>query len=111
MLKGRCIVIPYSLRQQVLTQLHTSHMGIEKTELLAHDSVFWSNVNADIEGYIKHCATCLKFQQTQPKEKITHNNIPLRPWEVVGTVVFHFKNKNYLCIVDYNSKFPVIKRL
>ena len=28
-LKGRCIVIPNSLRQQVLTQLHTSHMGIE----------------------------------------------------------------------------------
>ena len=25
--------------------------------------------------------------------------------------VFHFKNKHYLCIVDYNRKFPVIKRL
>ena len=25
--------------------------------------------------------------------------------------IFHFKNKHYLCIVDYNSKFPVIKRL
>ena len=27
------------------------------------------------------------------------------------TDIFHFKNKHYLCIVDYNSKFPVIKRL
>ena len=25
--------------------------------------------------------------------------------------VFHFNNKNYLCIIDYHSKFPVIKRL
>ena len=110
-LKGRHIIIPYSLRQQVLAQLHTSHMGIEKTKLLARDSVFWSNINADIEGYIKHCATCLKFQQMQPKEKIIHHNIPLRPWEVVSADVFHFKNKHYLCIVDYNSKFLVIKRL
>ena len=47
----------------------------------------------------------------QPKEKIIHHDIPLRPWEVIGTDVFHFNNKNYLCIVDYNSKFPVIKRL
>ena len=47
-LKGRHIVIPYSLRQQVLTQLHISHMGIEKTKLLAHDSVFWSNIKTDI---------------------------------------------------------------
>ena len=110
-IKGRHIVIPNSLRQQLLTQLHTSHMGIEKTKLLAHYSVFWSNINTDIKGYIKHCVTCLKFQQTQPKEKITHHEIPLRPWEVVSTDIFHFKNKHYLCIVDYNSKFPVIKRL
>ena len=86
-------------------------MGIEKTKLLAHDYVFWSNINANIKGYIKHCVTCLEFQEMQPKEKITHHDIPLRPWEVVSADVFHFKNKHYLCIVDYNSKFPVIKRL
>ena len=91
--------------------MHTNHMGIEKTKLLAHESVFWHNINADIKAYIKLCTTCLEFQQTQPNEKITHHDIPLRPWEVIGTDIFHFKNKHYLCIVDYNSKFPVIKRL
>ena len=40
-----------------------------------------------------------------------HHDIPLRPWEVIGTDIFHLKNEHYLCIVDYNSKFPVIKRL
>ena len=30
MLKGRHIVIPTSLKQQVLDQLHTNHMGIKK---------------------------------------------------------------------------------
>ena len=25
--------------------------------------------------------------------------------------VFHFNNKNYLCIVNYHSKFPVVKRM
>ena len=25
--------------------------------------------------------------------------------------IFHFNNKNYLCIVDYHSKFPLVKRL
>ena len=47
----------------------------------------------------------------QPKGKIICHNIPLRPWEVIGTDVFHFNNKNYLCIVDYHSKFPMVKRL
>ena len=93
-LKGRCIIIPNSLKQQVLAQLHTNHMGIEK-KLLAHESVFWHNINANIEAYIKVCATCLEFQQTQPKEKITHHDILLRPWEVIAVDIFHFKNKHY----------------
>ena len=40
-----------------------------------------------------------------------HHDIPLRPWEVLGADIFHFNNKNYLCIVDFHSKFPVIKRM
>ena len=47
----------------------------------------------------------------QPKEKIIHHDIPLRPWEVLGVNIFHLNNKNYLCIIDYHSKFPVIKRM
>ena len=46
-----------------------------------------------------------------PKKRVIHHNIPLRPWEVVGIDIFHFNNKNYLCIVDYISKFSMIKRL
>ena len=66
-------------------------MGIEKTKLLAHESVYWSSINADIENYINHCAVCLEFQQTQPKEKIIHHNIPPRPQEVIGADVFPFQ--------------------
>ena len=47
----------------------------------------------------------------QPKEKIIHHDVPLRPWEVVRADVFHFNNVNYLCVVDYNNKFPIVRRL
>ena len=69
------------------------------------------DINTDIENHMKNCNTCLEFQQMQPKEKTIHHDIPLRPWEVIGADVFHFNNKNYLCIVYYHSKFPVIKRI
>ena len=68
-LKGMCIIIPNSLRQQVLDQLHINHMGIEKTKLLGHECVYWHSINPDIETYIKQCITCLEFQEMQPKEK------------------------------------------
>ena len=99
-LKGKCIIIPNGLKEQKLNQLHTNHMGIEKTKLLACECVYWPSINADIKKYIRQGVTCLQFQQMQPQEKIVHHNIPLRPWEVVGADVFHYNNKNYLGIVD-----------
>ena len=86
-------------------------MGIEKTKLLAQECVYCPSINADINKYIKQCPTCLQFQQMQPQERIMYHNIPLQPWEVVRADMFHYNNKNYLCIVDYNSKFPIVKRL
>ena len=73
--------------------------------------VYWVNINTDIENHIKNCITFLEFQQTQPRQKIIHHDIPLRPWEAIGADIFHLNNKNYLCIIDYHSKFPVIKRM
>ena len=32
------------------------------------------------------------------------------PWKVVGADMFTLHNKNYLCIVDYHSKFPLINK-
>ena len=110
-MKGRCIIIPKDLKQQVLDQLHVNHMGIIKMKLLAHESVYWVNINNDIENYVKKCSMCLEFQQIQPKEKTIHHDIPLRPWDVLGVDIFQLNNKNYLCIVDYHSKFLVIKRM
>ena len=86
-------------------------MGIEKAKLLACKSVYWVNINNDVENHVKNCSMCLEFQLTQPKEKTIHHGIPLRLWEVIGVDVFQHDYKNYLCIVDYHSKFPVIKRM
>ena len=51
-MKGRCIIIPKVLQQQALDQLHANHMGIEKNKFISmHKSVYWVNINADIENY------------------------------------------------------------
>ena len=110
-MKSRWIIIPMALKQQMLDQLHTNHMGIEKMKLLACKSIYWVNINTDIEKHIKNCNMCLEFQQVQPKEKTVHHDIPIRPWEVLGAGIFHFNNENYLCIADYHSKFLVVKRI
>ena len=85
-------------------------MGIEKQKLLAHETIYWVNINDNMENYIQNCATCHTFQQTQPKDKVIHHDIPVRLWEVISADTFTLNNKHYLYIVDYHSKFPIIKK-
>ena len=56
--KGKQVLIPETLRNDILEQLHASHQGIEKTRKLARESVFWSQINQDIEKMIQKCTVC-----------------------------------------------------
>ena len=62
-------------RGQILEQPHSNCMGIEKMTLLTQESVYWVNMNADINNTITQCATCLEYQQTQPHEKVIPHEV------------------------------------
>ena len=44
------------------------------------------------------------------KGKIIHHKIQGKPWEVLGADMFTLNNTNYLCILDYHSIFPAVKK-
>ena len=54
-LKGTRIVIPESLQPDVMKQQHYAHQSSEKCKLRAKGSVFWANINRDIEELVKGC--------------------------------------------------------
>ena len=37
--------------------------------------------------------------------------IPIHPWTKVATDIFYFNGDSYLLIVDYTSRFPVVRKL
>ena len=48
--KGRRIIMPSSLHQRAQDQLHVNQMGIEETGLSACVSIYWININNDIDA-------------------------------------------------------------
>ena len=56
-MKSKQIIIPYILQKQILEQLHSNQKGIEKMWLLARESVYWTNINANRKHTVKQCAT------------------------------------------------------
>jgi len=110
-LKGDKLLIPDSLRKQVLNNIHTGHQGETKCLLLARQSVYWPGMNTDIRQVVKSCEVCNRHHAAQPKLPLLQPDLPSRPWEKIGADLFHFKGTVYLMIVDYYSRFPVIRRL
>ena len=105
-MKGKWILILFSLQMQILDQLHSNHMQIEKMWLHTTESIYLINMHAGTVCVVKQCAISLEFKQMQSKEKALHYEIPWRLWEVVGTDVFIINSKFFLCIVDYYKKNP-----
>ena len=110
-MKSERVVIPKVLQKGVLETIHSAHQGIEKCKLRARTCVFWCNINKDIEALISRCPLCQEHQKSQQHETLMPHEIPTRPWQTVGTDIFHYNSDDYLIMCDYYSKFPFIKKL
>ena len=109
--RGQRIVVPNSLRQEYLTLLHQGHMGIEGTRRRAKEMLYWPNMNEDIEMHISNCEPCQQVRNHQPKAPISNYPVPSRPFAVVATDLFEWRNKTYLATVDSYSNWIEIDLL
>ena len=56
LLKDKRLIIPVSIRKEVLKQLHQAHMGIERTKWRARATISWPQINQQIEETVKRHA-------------------------------------------------------
>ena len=68
LLRGNRLVIPQSLRSEMLQKLHAGHQGISKCHQRALQSVWWPAIGKDIEEIISRCMVCCKtrYQHAEP---------------------------------------------
>jgi hypothetical protein len=105
LLRGERIVIPYSLRGDLLERIHDGHMGIVKCRERAAMSVWWPKISADIKEKVAKCRFCLEKQPTQKKEPLMPTPMPERPFQRVAADICEQKGDSYLVTMDYYSKY------
>ena len=103
--KGHRILVPSSLRKDILQKLHISHQGIVKTKQIARDTVFWPGLAQQIESMIQKCDPCQQLKNSNQKEPLQPHELPERPWQKVGTDLFQWNKKDYLIVADYYSRY------
>ena len=56
--KGERLVIPASVRGDMLTKIHASHIGIQGCLRRAREVLYWPGMNKDIENHVAKCEVC-----------------------------------------------------
>ena len=70
------VVIPQCSREEILNELHATHMCAEGMKRLARGKFTWKNMGKDIERKYSQCEMCLENSRSKP-------NIPGKRNEVV----------------------------
>ena len=106
---GPRVVIPESLRNDILKMLHIGHLGVEKIKQVARSYVWWPNIDKDIEHFSARCEGCLQARST-PQTVELHNWPQChRPMERVHVdFAGPIDGMMYLIIVDAYTKWPEI---
>lgn len=104
---GYRVVVPFTLRKQLLQELHANHEGIVKMKTRARSYFWWPSLDGDIEKVVKTCEICIK-QRPEPSKSFSNSwirtNKPLQ--RVHADFLGPFMGKTVLVIIDSYSKWP-----
>ncbi len=106
LMRGSRVVIPSSLRVDMLYRLHAGHQGISKSRERAKHSMWWPG----LEEVVKSCPQCVKHS-TPRVEPLLPSKLPQLPWQKVATDLLFWNNSTYLLFVDYYSRWIEVSKL
>ena len=109
--KGSRIVVPRSMRAEMLSIIHEGHLGIEMCTRRAKEILHWSGMRGQIIDKITKCAICQRYAKRQRKEPMKPQETPSRPWQKTASDLLYFNSKDYLLVVDAYSGYFEIEML
>ena len=104
-LRGDKIVIPYSMRKEILDRIHDGHLGITKCRERANQGVWWPGLSKQIQDRMAMCKLCMQKNPAQQSEPLLPSTLPDRPFQRIGVDLCELKGKHFLVSVDYFSRY------
>ncbi|XP_060881762.1 uncharacterized protein K02A2.6-like [Metopolophium dirhodum] len=108
---GYRILIPKSLRKDLLKEVHSTHMGMSKMKTLCRSYMWWPGLDKDIENWVQSCDACLQSRSepilAEPK-KWEEASCPM---DRVHIDFLYLQGKNYLIMTDIFTKWPEVAEM
>ena len=111
LMKNSKVLIPETLKQKYLRQIHQGHQGIEACRSRAREFVFWVNINSDLKELVEKCDLCQSQQNSTAIIQKYVSEVPPHPWHTLGSDLFYFQRIDFLVVVDYFSKYLIMRKI
>ncbi|UYV64743.1 EPM2AIP1 [Cordylochernes scorpioides] len=105
LLWGMRVIIPSSLRPNLLSCLHETHSGMSKMKSVARSHFWWPNLDNEIEFLVNRCRNCQQVQDGPNRVKWQPCIWAVRPWQRIHIDYANKDNINLLIVVDSHSKW------
>ena len=103
------IVVPESLRPQVINILHNkAHLDLSKTLERAHMCIYLPGIADAIKDSVSACKTCLTFSSKQQCESYVSDGVT-QPWTNLSLDSFEFQGQHFIMILDIFTKYFVVR--
>ena len=111
LMKNSKVLIPETLKQKYLMQIHQGHQGIEACRSRAREFVFWVNINNDLKEMVEKCDICQSQQNSTTSIQKYVSEVPPHPWHTLGSDLFYFQRIDFLVVVDYFFKYLIVRNI
>ena len=105
------IVIPESLRCDILERIHESHQGLSKCRERAAMSVWWPGISADMKTMVENCLVCRRHKPSHRELPLQPVPLPERPWVKLAADLCEIKKRRFIVVIDYYSRWLHIEEL
>ena len=105
------VVVPPSLRSEVLDSLHAAHQGETAMLLTAQSCVFWPGLPKSVAATRSTCRPCIKNAPSQARLDSIPPRVPTTPFQCVVADYFDFQAMHYLVIADRLSGWSEAYRI
>ena len=75
LLWGTRVIVPAVLQQDILNEVHSTHLGMTKMKMLARGYVWWPQIDKHIEQLVSSCEICQELRAELKKAQNTHGFI------------------------------------
>jgi hypothetical protein len=106
-LVGPRVVIPASLRQEIIRRLLQMHQGATKLRQRAHLSVYWPSMDNDVIVAAKFCPSCTERLPSHPAEPLLPAPAS-RPFEFIFVDLGAYRGRDFLIVADQFSGWPQV---